>query len=88
MNDILNDELVKVNNWLKVKKLSFNVATTKAKLFHMPQKQILNIRLKIAGSNIEFIDNCNFLGITINKHIDWTKHMDILSAKIEKPLGF
>ena len=53
----------------------------------MPQKQILNIWLKIAGSNIEFIDNFNFLGITINEHIDWTKHMDILSAKIEKTVG-
>ena len=56
-------------------------------LFHMPQKQILNLRLKIAGSNIEFIDNFNFLGITINKHLNWTKHMDILSVKIAKTVG-
>ena len=61
INDILNDELVKINNWLKVKKLSLNVAKTKAMLFHMLQKQILNLRLKIAGSNIEFIDNFNSL---------------------------
>ena len=69
-------------------KLSLNVAkTNKAMLFHMPQKQIHNPRLKIAGSNIEFIDNFNFLGITINKHLNWTKHMDILSAKIDKTVG-
>ena len=68
-------------------KLSLNVAKTKAMLFHMPQKQIINLRLKIAGSNIEFIDNFNFLGITINKHLNWTKHMDILSAKIAKTVG-
>ena len=65
INDILNDELVQINNWLKVNKLSVNVAKTKAMLFHMPQKQIHNPRLTIAGSNIEFIDNFNFLGITI-----------------------
>ena len=87
INDILNDELVKINNWLKVNKLSLNVAKTKVMLFHMPQKRIINLRLKIAGSNIEFIDNFNFLGITINKHLNWTKHMDILSAKIAKTLG-
>ena len=74
INDILNDELVQINNWLKVNKLSVNVAKTKAMLFHMPQKQIHNPRLTIAGSNIEFIDNFNFLGITINKHQNWTKH--------------
>ena len=87
INDILNDELVKLNNWLKVNKLSLNVAKTKAMLFHMPEKQIPNLRLKIAGSNIEFIDHFNFLGITINKHLNWTKHMDILSAKIAKTVG-
>ena len=38
INDIVNDELVKINNWLKVNKLSLNVAKTKAMLFHMPQK--------------------------------------------------
>ena len=84
INDILNDELVQINNWLKVNKLSLNVAKTKAMLFHMPQKQIHNPRLKIAGSIIEFIDNFNCLDITINKHLNWTKHMDILSAKIAK----
>ena len=83
----MNDELVKINNWLKVNKLSLNVAKTKAMLFHMPQKRNLNLRLKIAGSNIEFIDNFYFLGITINKHLNWTKHMDILSAKIAKTVG-
>ena len=57
INDILNDELVKIYNWLKVNNLSLNVAKTKAMLFYMPQKQILNLQLKIAGSNIEFIDN-------------------------------
>ena len=87
LNDILNDELVKINNWLKVNKLSLNVAKTKAMLFHMPQKQMINLRLKIAGSNIEFIDSFHFLGITINKHLNWTKHMDILSAKIAKTVG-
>ena len=68
-------------------KLSVNVAKTKAMLFHMPQKQIHNPRLTIAGSNIEFIDNFNFLGITINKHLNRTKHMDTLSAKIAKTVG-
>ena len=61
MNDILNDELVQINNWLKVNKLSLNVAKSKSMLLLMPQKQIHNPRLKIAGSNIEFIDNFFFL---------------------------
>ena len=73
-NKILNDELAKIYNWLNVNKLSLNVAKTKAMLFHMPQKEIHHPQLKMAGSNIEFIDNFNFLGITINKHLNWAKH--------------
>ena len=38
INDIWNGELVKINNWLKVNKLSLNVAKTKAMLFHIHQK--------------------------------------------------
>ena len=60
-NEILNDELAKIHNWLNVNKLYLNVAKTKAMLFHMPQKEIYHLQLKIAGSNIEFIDNFNFL---------------------------
>ena len=84
IKDILNDELVQINNWFKVNKLSLNVAKTKAMLFHMPQKQIHNPRLKIAVSNIECIENFNFLGITINKHLNWTKHMDIFICEKSK----
>ena len=39
VHDLSNDELVQINNWLKVNKLSLNVAKTKAMLCHMPQKQ-------------------------------------------------
>ena len=35
INDILNDELVQINNWLKVNKLSVNVAKTKAMLYFL-----------------------------------------------------
>ena len=56
-------------------------------VFHMPQKRIQLHLLKIAGSDIEFVDNFNFLGIIINKHINWTSHVDMLTAKLSKTIG-
>ena len=53
----------------------------------MHQKVIQLPLLQIAGSVIEFIDNFNFLGITINKHLNWSNHIDKLSAKICKTIG-
>ena len=55
-------------------------------IFNWRERKTAN-KLKIAASNIEFIDNFNFLGITINKHLNWSNHKDILSAKIAKTVG-
>ena len=87
INDSINDALTKFYNWLKANKLSLNVNKTKAIAFHMPQKIIQLPLLQIAGTNIEFVDNFNFLGLTINKHLTWTSHINILSAKNSKTSG-
>ena len=34
-----------------------------------------------------FVDNFNFLGIIINKHLKWTSHVDMLTAKLSKTIG-
>ena len=56
-------------------------------VFHMPQKRIQLPLLKIDGSDIEFVDNINLLGIIINKHLNWTSHVDTLTAKLSKTIG-
>ena len=64
-----------------------NVNKTKAMVFHMPQTRIQLPLIKIAGEDIAFVDNFNFLGIIINKHLNWTSHVDMLSAKLSKTIG-
>ena len=56
-------------------------------VFHMPQKRIQLPLLKIAGADIESVDNLNFLGIIINTHLNWTSHVDMLIAKLSKTIG-
>ena len=62
-NESINYELAIFHNWLKANKLSINVNKTKAMVLHMSQKRIQLILLRIAGTDIEFIDNFNFFGI-------------------------
>ena len=83
----ISDELAKFHSWLKANKLSLNIKKTKAMAFHMPPKICQVPLLQIAGINIDFVVNFNFLGITINKHLNWTSHVDILSAKMSKTIG-
>ena len=83
----MNTTIFTISIWLKVNKLSLNVKKTKAMIFHMPQKKVQLPLLQIAESNIEYVDNFNFLGITINKHLNWASHVDALASKISKTIG-
>ena len=80
-------ELNKVTEWLKINKLSLNVKKTKAMVFHMPQKKVILPILRINGTIVEFVDNFVFLGIQINKHLNWNHHNTDVANKIVKTVG-
>ena len=77
----------KVTEWLKINKLSLNVKKTKAMVFHMPQKKVILPTLRINGTIVEFVDNIVFLGIKINKHLNWNHHNTDVANKIVKTVG-
>ncbi len=53
INDILNNELSMVNNWLKVNKLSLNIKKSKYIIFLTNKKKIQSLTLAIDNVNIE-----------------------------------
>ena len=63
-----------VTEWLKMNKLSLNAKKTKAML--LPQTKIIVPKIKINGTIIEFV--FNFLGINLNKHLNWNPHVKIV----------
>ena len=63
-------ELQKISEWLEVNKLSLNANKSKYMIFHHLQKEIPRLQLKINDTPIECVDNFNFLGLTINKHLN------------------
>ena len=83
----LNRELNNVSQWLNLNKLSLNVKKTKAMVFRMPQKKIIQPKIQINGSNIEFVENFIFLGITINNKLNWNSHINKVTNKISKTVG-
>ena len=67
-------------------KLSINVKKTKMQLFHMPQKKV-NIPIVIyENTKIECVDDFNFLGIILNKHMNWNSHLNKISNTISKAI--
>ena len=57
---LINAEIGKVIEWLKINKLSLNKNKSKYMTFHMPKKQIQHLTLKIDGINIETVEEFNF----------------------------
>jgi len=84
IDDNINCELCKIDDWLKLNKLSLNIDKTKAMLFHTPQRSVTQPHLNIGGRSIEFVDKFDFLGIVIDKNLNWKSHIAKIAFKISK----
>ena len=69
-------ELQNILKWLDMNKLYLNIWKSKftCMLFHMPQKILPCLSFSINGLQIENVYNVNFLGFTINCHLDWKSY--------------
>ena len=82
----INNELEKINIWLKLNKLTLNVDKTICMSFHKRRK--LNpLLLNISNSNIEFVSHFTFLGIILDETLSWKNHISMLTNKLSKIIG-
>ena len=63
LESLINDELLKINEWLKINKLSLNIAKSKYMTFQRTNKNVQMLTLKIDNINIEQVKEFNFLGL-------------------------
>ena len=71
VDTLINEELSKVIEWLKINKLSLSKNKSKYMIFHMPKKEIEILTLKIDNANIDKVEEFNFLGLTIDTRLKW-----------------
>ena len=83
-DDIITEELTKITTWMEVNKLLMNENKTKIMFFYMPPKLIDAFTIRMKGVEIEVIDDFNFLGITINKSLNWKSHVNVSCNKMLK----
>ena len=86
-NTKINNELNKINNWLKANQLSLNAKTFFLMIFRKPQNKVEIPVLHIGGENIDCVNNFNFLGIVLNHHLNWHSHTNKIANKICKIIG-
>jgi hypothetical protein len=58
-------------------------------IFHSAKKKIEDgePKIKINNNPVEQCKEFDFLGITLNEHLDWKSHMDKISKKISRAIG-
>ena len=86
-NCLINEELIKINEWLEINKLSLNIAKTKYMLFHMHNKKVNTLTPKIINIIIENVEEFNFLGLTLDTHVNLRKHTEKVSNKCSRIIG-
>ena len=82
--DIITKELIKISTWMEVNKLLINESKTKIMFFYMPSKCIDALIIRMNGVEIEVVDDFNFLGITINKSLNWKSNLNVSCNKVLK----
>lgn len=84
---LINTELNKIHSWLCANKLTINTSKTKFIIFHQPNSIIPSLSLSINDKSIIKVSHFNFLGLTIDENLSWTKHISSISSKISSAIG-
>ena len=83
----INTELAKINEWLKINKLSLNLKKSKYMVFKKTSTTNINLTLKIDQVVIDRVEYFNFLGLTIDSQMTWKNHTDNISNKCMRVIG-
>ena len=94
LNAGMNKVLTCVFEWLKGNKLSLNVAKTKAMVISSKQKEKHlaknhgKLSKKIQDEQIDNVLTAKYLGIQVDRNLNWKGHIKALSSKISRATGF
>ena len=86
---IVNFELKSVVTWLRLNKLSLNASKTEL-IFFRSNHHPLNydkISIKLNGLKLIPVDYIKYLGMYIDKHLNWNTHIDELCKKLSRANG-
>ena len=85
----LNFDLKRCCEWLKANRLSLNVDKSKFICFHSNRRVIdyNKFSIKLNGKKLNPTDNVKYLGIYIDKNLNWDYHINQLGIKLSRSNG-
>ena len=86
MKSKLENELIPVYHWLKMNKIKINLNKSKFMAFSYGKTYCLN-ELKMGNGLITATDNTKFLGIILDKNLNFKAHTSAVCSKVSKVVG-
>ena len=84
----IQEDLQRVEQWMKNRKLVLNLTKTKCMLFGTKQKLAnASFKTQLHGSDIERVRNFSYLGVTLDEYLSWKEHVSKVFTKVNKRLG-
>ncbi len=56
-------------------------------IFHRTRKNVNPLQITIDDTILEWVHGFNFLGLTLNKHLNWKNHINKISNKVSNNMG-
>ena len=84
---IMEEELKSTMDWFRANQLTLNLSKTVCILFS-PNPKITNIELNLDTMHLNSVDNTKFLGMWVDKQLNWKKHMSIVLTKFKAKLKY
>ena len=88
LEQLCNNELNKVIHWMRVNKLTVNPVKTRA-LIISPKfnDNTADIKLFLNHTRINLSTNIKYLGIIIDKHLNFKDHLNYIESKLARAVG-
>ena len=77
----MNNELKKLYEWLCINRLSLNITKTNFVIFHAINKPKTPVTILIHKQAVDEADYVKYLGVLIDSHLTFKKHIDELINK-------
>ena len=83
----VNVELGKVNEWLRFNKLSLNYLKTSYMIVSRKNNQLIDFNVKINDKTITRTKCVKYLGVFIDDKLAWSNHIAYLEKQLSRSIG-
>ncbi len=87
LQTIINTELIKINTWRQINKLSINFDKSNYMIF-TSKKTNLNLQITMDGNILKRVHEFKYLGVILQDNLKWNSHIQHITKKIAKASYF